>query len=73
MQNEALTILTNYCVVKPGVSVSLSNPCNSLARGGPATLAVAKEAHIEPNKANCLTELCEWRPQHDDFLNQENT
>jgi len=27
MQNEALTILTNYCVVKPGVSVSLSNPC----------------------------------------------
>jgi len=25
MQNEALTILTNYCVVIPGVS--LSNPC----------------------------------------------
>jgi len=28
MQNEALTILTNYCVVKPGFSVSLSNPCS---------------------------------------------
>jgi len=26
MQNEAPTILTNYCVVKPGVSVLLSNP-----------------------------------------------
>jgi len=30
MQNEALTILTNYCVVKPGVSVSLSNLCRIL-------------------------------------------